>query len=99
MPESRLYHAADASVLPSHSFSCAGARPFDRYLACEILQLILLFMAMWGLMILFFASRGLLAQFKPDLKIIALKVVIIIGSLQNILVPVIVAQVYGEGEE
>jgi len=56
-------------------------------------------MAMWGLMILFFASRGLLAQFKPDLKIIALKVVIIIGSLQNILVPVIVAQVYGEGEE
>lgn len=68
------------------------------YLVCEAMQLILLFMAMWGLMILFFASRGLLKGFNPDLKIIALKVVIIIGSLQNIIVPVVVAQVYGGNE-
>lgn len=57
---------------------------YDIVIICiQVLEVATIMLAFWGMMILFFASRTLLAEFNPGKKMLAIKLVLFVGVVQT----------------
>eukprot|EP00053_Salpingoeca_punica_P007689 m.69982 g.69982 ORF g.69982 m.69982 type:complete len:348 (-) comp14280_c0_seq1:325-1368(-) len=49
-------------------------------------------LAMWGLMIIFFASKGAIRDFQPGKKLLAIKLIIFFGMIQSSIINAVISQ-------